>query len=153
MTRVQNWLIHSGAAAWAILIASGLALLFMGMDRAAPFESLSYTATPAKPGATAIISAHVRRDLQRSCSVRFSRFFIDSAGTRWEVTPLTTVTPKGLRAFDAASADKLRVPVHIPAGAAPGMATLIVPLAYRCNAVHEWFPIDVVLTYQFEVLP
>jgi hypothetical protein len=153
MTRVQAWLVNSGAAAWVILLSSVGALIFMGMDREPPFESLSYTATAARPGGIAVVSAHVRRDLRRDCAVKFSRFFIDAAGTRWEVTPLTAVTPKGLRAFDAASEDRLRIPVNVPPGAAPGTATLIVPLAYRCNAVQELFPIDVVLTYQFEVLP
>lgn len=157
MTRFQNWLINSGAGAWVTLLLSALGLLVMGLvmglDREPPFESLSYVAEPAKPGQTAAISATVRRDLRHDCSVRFSRFFVDAAGTRWEVTPLTTVTPKGLRAFDAASEDRLRVPVPIPMGAAPGPATLIIPLAYRCNVVHELFPIDVVLTYNFEVLP
>lgn len=153
MTRFQNWLINSSVVAWAILVASALALLVMALDRAPPFESLNYIATAAKPGATAIITADVRRDLRRACSVRFSRFFIDAAGIRWEVTPLTSVTPNGLRAFDAASAARLRVPVYIPPGASPGTATLIIPLAYRCNVAQELFPIDVVLTYQFEVLP
>lgn len=153
MTRFQNLLINSGALAWVILLASMAALLFLGLDRAPPFESLSYTAQPARRGETAVIAAEVRRDLRRNCSVKFSRFFVDASGARWEVTPLTTVTAQGLRVFDAASASRLRVPVHVPTGAAPGPATLIVPLAYRCNVVQEFFPIDVVLSYQFEVLP
>lgn len=153
MTRLQTWLLNSGAAAWALLLASALGLLVMHLDRAPPFVSLSYTAAPAKPGGTALIEAQVHRDLRRNCSVKFSRFFIDSAGTRWEVTALNTVTPKGLRAFDLASASRLRIPVPVPVGASPGMATLIIPLAYHCNVVQELLPIDVVLTYQFEVLP
>lgn len=153
MTRFQTLLINSGAAAWFILLSSIAALLWLSLDRAPPFESISYTAQPARPGQTAVITAEVRRDLRRNCSVKFSRFFVDAAGTRWEVTPLTSVTAKGLRVFDDASEDRLRVPVPVPVGAAVGRATLIIPLAYRCNVVHEWFPIDVVLSYEFEVLP
>ena len=153
MTRFQNLLINSGAAAWLLLLSSVAELVFMGLDRKPPFESLSYTAIPAKRGETAAIVAEVKRDLRRACSVKFSRFFVDSSGTRWEVTPLTTVTAQGLKVFDKASASKLQIPIHIPTGAAPGKATLIIPLAYRCNVVHEWFPIDLALSYEFEVLP
>lgn len=153
MNRLQTILINSGAAAWAILLAAAAAMLFLAMDREPPFVSISYVSTPAQRGGTAVINAEVRRDLRRRCSVQFSRFMVDAAGTRWEVTPLTTVTAQGLRVFDAASTDRLRVPVNVPLGAAPGRATLITPLAYRCNVMHDFFPIDVVLSYQFEVLP
>lgn len=153
MSRLQTWLINSGAAAWLLLLMSALATLMMALDRDPPFRSISYTAQSARPGGVAMIDAVVQRDLARSCSVRFSRFFIDSTGARWEVAALTSVTANGLRAFDAASANRLRLPVPIPAGAAPGPATLVIPLAYRCNMVHELSPIDVVLTYDFEVLP
>ena len=153
MTTIQGLMHRYLGAAWLILFLSSAGLVWMALDRDPPFVSLSYTATNARPGEMAQIDAVVRRETWRKCDVEFSRFFIDAAGTRWEITPYTYVTAKGLGSFETLSPDRLRLPIPIPAGAAPGPAVAVIPLAYRCNIVHTLAPIDVVLEYKFEVLP
>jgi hypothetical protein len=140
-------------AAWAIIMFSVSAVVWMALDRDPPFVSLSYTATNARVGETAMIDAVVVRETWRKCDVEFSRFFIDSAGTRWEVTPYTYITAKGLSSFENRSPERLRLPIQIPMEAAPGPAVFIIPLSYQCNIVHRAFaPIDITLEYKFEVL-
>ena len=153
MTTLQGLMHRYLGAAWLLLVLSAGGLALLALDRSPPFESLSYTAMNARPGSTAYIDAVVQRDKDRLCDVTFSRFFIDAKGTRWEVTPYTHLTAKGIAKFDEASQNRLRLPIPVPALAAPGPATFIVSLDYRCNITHWLTPIDVVLVYKFEVLP
>lgn len=153
MTVLHRWLLNSGFIAWALLLASLVAAGIMAADRSPPFQLVSYSAAPAQRGSLAFIDSEVRRDVTRPCSVKFSRFLIDAAGTRWEMLPLSAITADGLRAFEAASPNRLRFPAEIPRAAAVGPATLITSLAYRCNVVHDIWPIDLVLAYKLEVLP
>ena len=153
MVTVTGLLHRYLGAAWIVIFMSAAGFIVMALDRSPPFQSISYVSTPAKAGGTAYIDAKVSRDLTRRCDVSFSRFFIDKSGTRWEVTPMTYVSAKGLQSFDTASKDRLRLPINIQPGASVGPAKFIVTLAYTCNVLHNIWPIDVVLEYDFEVLP
>ena len=140
-------------AAWAMLAISAAGLTFMAMHRSPPFVSLSYTATPGYRAGVAFIDAVVERDLDRGCSVTFSRAMVDAAGARWDVIPRTTATAEALREFNRASPGRLRMPIPIPPEAAIGTAKVITSLSYVCNPTHVLLPIDMVLVYKFEVMP
>lgn len=152
-TLVHRWLLNSGFIAWALLLVSFIAAGIMAADRSPPFRLVSYVATPAQRGGLAFVDAQVQRDVARPCAVKFSRFLIDAAGTRWEMVPLSAITADGLRAFEHSSPSRLRFPVEIPRAAAVGPATLLTSLAYRCNVTHDIVPIDVVLSFSLDVLP
>ena len=49
----------------------------MALDRAPPFKPLSYWTNQPKPGGTLVVRAKVQRDLDRECSVTFSRYLFD----------------------------------------------------------------------------
>jgi len=56
----------------------------MALDRAPPFKLLSYWTNQPKPGGTLVVRAKVHRDLDRECSVAFSRYLFDRFGARHE---------------------------------------------------------------------
>lgn len=139
--------------AWLTIAVSSAGALGMLLQRDPPFKSLSYTSTPGYRSGVAFIDAAVARDIDRGCSVAFSRAFVDAKGARWDILARTTATAKSLREFNAASPNTLRIPVAVPSEAAVGPAVLIISLEYVCNPMHVLWPIDVVLSYRFEVLP
>ena len=122
-------------------------------DRHPPFAIIGpVMARNAPPGGTAYFVADVRRDLDRDCSVRFSRYLIDGAGVRHDfaVDP-RVMTADGLRAMDTLMAGKLRLAVEIPRGANPGRATYTTELIYVCNPLHKWWPIEVSMPLRFVI--
>jgi hypothetical protein len=122
-------------------------------DRDAPFVVLDYHADPAKPGDTTTIKGMVRRDLKRSCSVLYSRMFIDSQGSQYELTPgVQLMNSRALTALNQRSPDLLSLSITILPKAAKGGGTAMSTLSYRCNPVHQFYPISMVVTFNVEVL-
>ena len=97
MTALHRWLLNSSVVAWAMLVASVIAAGVMAADRTPPFRLINYAATPAPRGGLAFIDAQVHRDVRRPCALKFSRFLIDAAGTRWDMVPLSAISNLPLR--------------------------------------------------------
>ena len=57
----------------------------MALDREPPFRLNSYWTNQPKPGGTLVVRAKVHRDLDRECSVVFSRYQIGRASCRERV--------------------------------------------------------------------
>ena len=150
----------SKATTLLVAIGSALCMIFAGQlawwaaERSPPFEMMSYAIAPARAGETTIARALVKRDLDRRCSVVFSRVFFDSNGTRWELTEGTQMmNSSALEAYNLRSPDTLAFAVTVPATAKPGTGSVMTVLDYYCNPVHQSYPIPVVLTMNMEVLP
>lgn len=89
---------------WVLILAiSGAQVAWWALDRRPPFETISVTAQPVRPGGILLIDGKVRRDLDRDCSIVASRYMLDARGTRHEIMGLTTMTPEALRKMDAAA--------------------------------------------------
>lgn len=126
----------------------------MAFDRATPFRLHSYWTNQPKPGGVLVVRAKVQRDLDRECSVTFSRYLFDKLGARHEASGPQLMTPQALRAMDALAPNELNLQVPIPINFPPGPAVLTTVLEYRCNALQAVFrPIGVELNMAFEVLP
>ena len=124
-------------------------------DRDPPFAVVGpVMAFNAAPGETAFFNADVRRDLDRECSVIFSRHMIDGAGVRHDFAKDPRVmTSDGIRAMDLLMAGRLRLAVEIPRGANPGPAVYTTELQYSCNPLHRIWPIDVTMPLRFRIEP
>ena len=126
----------------------------MALDREPPFRLNSYWANQPKPGGTLVVRAKVQRDLDRECSVTFSRYLFDKVGARHEASGPQMMTPQALRNMDALAPGELNLQVPIPINFPPGPAVLTTVLEYRCNALQYVLrPIGVELNMAFEVLP
>ena len=126
----------------------------MAFDREPPFKLLSYWTNQPKPGGTLVVRAKVHRDLDRECSVVFSRYLFDRVGARHEASGPQMMTPQALRSIDALAPGELNMQVPIPINFPPGPAVLTSVLEYRCNALQDVLrPIGVELNMAFEVLP
>ena len=119
-----------------------------------PFAAVEpIVAEPVAAGQTAIFkSANVMRDLDRDCSVRFSRHFIDSGGVRFDYAGISEITAGGLREMSKRMQDGFRVAAVIPAGAVPGYGDLVTELFYTCNPMQIIWPIQVTLRFPVLVL-
>ena len=125
----------------------------MALDRSPPFELLSYATNRPGPGGTLVVRAQVRRDLERECSVTFSRYLFDRFGARHEASGPQLMTPQALRNMDAMAPGQLNLQVPIPPAFPPGPASLTTVLEYRCNPLQDVLrPINVEMAIPFEVV-
>ena len=126
----------------------------MAADRSPPFALHSYWTNQPKPGGILVVRAKVHRELERECTVMFSRYLFDRFGARHEATGPQVMTPQALRNMDALAPGQLNLQVPIPTYFPPGPATLTTVLEYRCNLLQDIFrPINVEMNISFEVLP
>lgn len=138
----------------AILSISGAQVAWWALDRSPPFETISVTAQPVRPGGILLIDGKVRRDLDRDCSIVASRYMIDSHGTRHEIMGLTTMTPEALRKMDAMAPGEVHMALRIPDYVPSGRAQMVTALAYSCNPLQDIVrPVNVEMIAPFEVLP
>lgn len=165
VTRHYSQALHPDGKLWRVIyelrwvprLALVGVLVWIGVmefDREPPFKLLSYATNQPTPGGTLIVRAHVRRDLERECSVTFSRYLFDKVGARHEASGQQLMTPQALRNMDALAPGELNLQVPIPSIFPPGPATLTTVLEYRCNPLQDLLrPISVELNMAFEVLP
>lgn len=129
-------------------------MIAWSVDYMPPFALLEYTATPARPGEMTSIDAKVRRDLDRRCSVAFSRAFFDSVGTRFDLTDgVQTMNAFALEAVNKMNPGKLLLKFQIPVGALPGTGVIMTTLDYTCNPLQQFRPIPLITSIKVEVLP
>ena len=149
--RLANALTLIGAA---LFFPSLLLTGYWSFDRHAPFELLDYKAGRGKPGDTIVIYGNVRRDVERHCSVTYSRHFYDSTGASYELTQgPQLMSSAALDELNRINPDTIRLAIQIPKAAAPGRGKVLVSLEYTCNAVHKLWPIEVLTTMDVEVDP
>jgi len=130
----------------AFALLAGL-VAYWSMDRKPPFELKSYISSAGVPGQIIVIDAIVKRDLDRNCSVTFSRAFFDSRGARTELTDgAMLMNARALFEMNKLNPGQLRLPVKIPVGATSGEGTVMTILDYVCNPTHLIKPIPLVLT-------
>lgn len=135
-----------------VLLAIGQ-IIFWGVDRSVPFRIVSYVSNPALPGDTVIFHAKVKRDLQRHCSVTYSRMFHDSAGSWFDITPgRQMMSTDAINALNQRTPDSLILSVTVPPKAAPGKGSLVSVLDYVCNPTHLLYPVPMLMTMDVEVL-
>lgn len=127
-------------------------LIVWGLDRQSPFVLDSYTATNATPGGTVFFVGNVERNVSRKCSVEYSRTIYDKNNFSYDVSGMQLRSPDALTNLDTRSPSRLLVAVELPTGIPPGPATMLTVLNYRCNMVHNVWPIRVTLPMKFEVL-
>jgi hypothetical protein len=124
-------------------------------DNTPPFEIHSYeVASSGPPGGEVRFHGLVRRDLERGCSVSFTRHIVDARGFRHDFdSDPRNLSAQSLRKMAAEMKDDLRLAVNIPKAAAVGPAAYTTDLAYVCNPWQRAFPIHLVMTLNFDVLP
>lgn len=137
-----------------LCVLFALTIGYWVLDRDVPFKMESYTVEPVRPGLTTVVRAKVVRDLDRRCSVVFSRTFYDSQGTRYELTEgVQLMNAVALEAYNERSPDMLAFSVIVPIAASPGEGVVMTALNYECNPIHQFFPISMVLEMKVKVLP
>ena len=158
MIAVRRVVVWAGAHTWLGWLLC-LPLLFKlaswVTDTDPPFEFLSRVETVAgSPGGEVSFEGEVRRDLDRDCSVSYSRHIVDSRGFRhdFEIEP-RHLSSEGLRKMALDMDNKFRLVVNIPKAAAVGPAVYATELRYICNPLQIAFPITVHTALPFEVLP
>lgn len=153
-SRLWRVLYHLRWAPRIILLAVAGWVVAMAIDREPPFHLLGYQTNQPRPGGVLVVRAQVKRDLERECSVAFSRYLFDHFGSRHEASGPQMMTPQALRSMDALAPGQLNVQVAIPINFPPGPATMNTVLEYRCNALQDILrPIGVEMVIPFEVLP
>ena len=165
MVKHYSQALHPDGKLWRVLYELRLvprlalvgALVWIGamaLDREPPFTLLSYWTNQPRAGGTLVVRAKVQRDLDRECSVTFSRYLFDKVGARHEASGPQMMTPKALRNMDALAPGELNLQVPIPINFPAGPAVLTTVLEYRCNALQDVLrPIGLELNMAFEVLP
>lgn len=150
---VYQWLLYWRWIPRTILICLSAWVLLMVLDREPPFKVLSSWTSQPKPGGVLVVRAKVHRQLDRECSVTFSRYLFDRFGNRHESTGPQLMSPKGLREMDAEAPGELNLQVHIPLNFPVGAGKLTTILEYRCNALQDLIrPIGLEMNIPFEVI-
>lgn len=151
--RVIAWAGRNAWVGWLFCLPLVWTLISWALDRNPPFAIVGpIQVVNAKPGETAFFTAEVRRDLDRECSVDFSRYLIDGVGVRHDFgADPRVMTADGIRAMDVLMGGRLRLAIEIPRGANPGPAVYTSELRYRCNPLHQWWPIEVTMPLRFKI--
>lgn len=149
-----NALMTTFVAVGSICVCSfALVIVFWALDREPPFKVLDYKISQAKAGESTVIRATVHRDLDRRCSVMISRMFIDSTGTRFDLTEgAQFMNARALEEYSRRSPNMLNVSVAVPKSAALGTANVMTVLDYECNPVQQVYPIPMVVNFDLEVI-
>ena len=151
---LRKWLWVPWMVILCVLLGAIVQVAVWWFDTKPPFQLLSYTASPVRPGETLKIDGKVRRDLGRGCSLMGSRYIMDSTGTRYDMGSSALMTPSALSTMDAMSPGEIHQKFVIPLSIAPGKAVITTTMRYTCNPVHEMVkPIPVEMVIPFEVLP
>ena len=152
MTKSLNdWAQRSVWLAWALLLAIAIGAAALMLDRRPPFTITSYETNSPRAGGILMVNANVARELERRCSVTFSRYMVDSSGLRADLMPDFTMTAQALEELDHATPGRLLLDIHIPDYVSAGPAVLVTPLEYRCNPWHSLMPIETTMVIKFEV--
>lgn len=123
------------------------------LDRRPPFEMYEYTVNQPAPGGTLEVHASVRRDLNRRCSVKYTRVMYDEKGRRFWESPELTMSDKAITEMDVKMNSKLDILVSVPDDAPVGKISLITDLQYNCNPIQAFWPIPVVTTVETKIIP
>lgn len=138
-------------AAKALIVVSLLIAAYYAADRKPPFSVLSVEPASAMPGELVTIRAAVRRDANRRCSAEMSRYIFDGQNIRFDIGQ-SWFTSDVILEMEQRSPGALSVTIQVPANAKPGQARLDSVLLYRCNRVHNLYPIEVTTSMPFTVL-
>lgn len=137
------------AAKVTILVSIGL-VIYYAADRAPPFTVISVEPAEALPGDTVTIHATVSRDMTRRCSADMSRYVFDSGNTRFDLGT-SFFTPEVIRDMETRAPGRLTISIKVPEDAKSGPARMVSVLNYRCNRVHNIYPIEVTASFPFFV--
>jgi hypothetical protein len=121
-------------------------------DRKPPFAVLSADPTIGVAGESVLLDMRVRRDIDRHCSVRYTRSLFDASGVRHDLEGEEWVTAAALERMQKRMPGRLRVSIPIPRHIAVGEAALVTSLRYECNPVHAIWPIEVTSVIPFEIV-
>ncbi len=137
-----------------VLIVAVGQVIWWALDRSPPFRVLSHQVNSPHAGGVLTVRAKVQRDLERDCSVTFSRYLFDRNGTRHENTGPQVMTAQAIRNMDAMAPGELNEQMLVPANFPPGPGSMTTVLEYRCNPLqYVARPIPVEMNIPFEVLP
>ncbi len=150
LDRVATFLLVFGAS--MVCVATGQVVLW-AMDRTPPFVVNGYTSNPTHRGEIVKIKVDVKRELDRMCSVTYSRMFLDAKGVTWDLTEgVRLMTAKSLDELDRRNPDMLVIKIKVPEQAAAGRGSVMTVLEYVCNPVHQLYPIPMVMVTDVDVL-
>jgi hypothetical protein len=152
MNKVNVWAHRLLLVPVFILIAFAVELTVWALDRDPPFEILSVEPAMVLPGNAVQLTATVRRDLDRNCSVTYTRHLYDGANYRHDLEGSQSLSGEAIRAMNIRSPNMLHVALRVPDNAAAGTAALVTALDYECNPLHSAWPIHVVTEMQFTIL-
>lgn len=150
INRVATIAVLIGAAC---ILGALFQLMLWASDRHPPFTMTAYTAPPVKAGQSVIVKAKVIRELDRDCSVTYSRMLFDSSGSRFDITPgAQLMTAEALEDLNRRSPNSLVFSVVIPPQATPGVGALITVMNYVCNPIHKLYPVSVLMTVDVPIV-
>lgn len=154
MMRAVTYLLDKTRVVAQITLVVGLVMLLgYALDREPPFRVLSVEPAAAYPGDMVTIRAHVWRDMDRDCSVSWSRFLFAPGVGRVDIASATAGASL-VRRLERLDPGRLTITIQVPPTATAGQATLATELDYACNKFHSLvWPIHVEADFPFTVLP
>ena len=153
MTKIlDQWLQRWMWLANLTILLSFVIIATYAADRAPPYKILESEPMEVVRGQTGVFKAKVWRDPGRTCSADFSRFIFDSTGARHDLGN-SMATAKMIADMEKRTPGHLTLAIEMPPGLAPGPASMITTLHYKCNKVHSIWPIEVTTSLPFTVLP
>ena len=131
-----------------------LITVYWAQDRKPPFELVSFEPVVVVAGESLALHAKVRRDVERNCATRFSRYTINSNNQKSNESVMTYMNADSVADMNRIMGDgvlNLQYPISddMPAG----QAIFITSLDYMCNPLQAVWPIQVVMKVPFTVLP
>jgi hypothetical protein len=129
------------------IIVAGLIIIALNMivwayDDELPIKIGTVEPASGVPGGLVDITAHVKRDLTRHCTLHLSRRLFSPSGFYTDMKDEDTFTPKDIIGLERRSPNLLKVTVAIPYGIGPGKYELVSSLKYSCNPWQYFFPIE-----------
>lgn len=152
MSKVNNWMHRLLVVPVIIIVLFWIELAIWALDRHPPFEILNVEPATVEPGQAVYLKAQVRRDVDRNCSVQYTRHIYDGANFRHDLEGVQRMNSEAIRTMDARAPGQLNLTIRVPSNAAPGNASLVTALDYECNPLHAMWPIHVVSEMRFTIM-
>ena len=124
------------------LIIIAVNVVFWAFDDELPIKIGFVEPASGRPGDLINITAHVKRDIKRNCTLHLSRRLFSPNGFYTDLKDEDTFTPKDIIGLERRSPNLLKVTIAIPRGIGPGRYELVSRLQYSCNPWQYFYPIE-----------
>lgn len=150
LTGTTRWMQRMQMIPVILLAMAFIPAAIWALDRGPPLKMTGSEPASVKPGQWLRVVAHVDRD-SRACDATVTAVMFDSAGTRFLLGGSQVYNAATLDYIDRITPGRMAAAAPLSPLAVPGRGHVVISISYRCNPLHSFWPINVLMDIPFEV--